>query len=216
MIHPGIGMYAARMSRDASVAFTGLVLAGGRSTRMGRDKASLPLAGRTLLRRAVESIRGAGGTPLILGPPRPDGDSLGTRSLDDAGEGPLEALRFGMGGTPGPWFALACDLPLLKAGAIAAIVARLGEEEAAVPRAFGRLQVLAAAYAPAALAGLDRALKAGELAVRAAVEGLRVRVIEAEELREWGDETMFLNVNTPDDLRRAEERLVAGPPEGAV
>lgn len=216
MIHPGVGMYAARMSRDASAAFTGLVLAGGRSTRMGRDKAALPLAGRTLLRRAVETIRGAGGTPLIVGPPRPEGESLGTRSLDDAGEGPLEALRCGMAGTPGPWFALACDLPCLPAGAIAAIVARLGEAEAAVPRALGRLQVLAAAYAPAALAGFDRALRAGECAVQAAVQGLRVRVIEADELREWGDETMFLNVNTPDDLRRAGEHLAAGPPERAA
>ena len=216
MIHPGVGMYAARMSRDGATAFTGLVLAGGRSTRMGRDKASLPLAGRTLLLRAVETVRRAGGTPVILGPPRPDGESLGTRSLDDAGEGPLPALRLGMAGTPGPWFAFACDLPLLRPEAIAAIVARLGEDEAAVPRALGRLQVLAAAYAPAALARIDDALRAGECAVQAAVAGLRVRVVEADELNPWGDETMFLNVNTPDDLRRAEERLAAGPPERAA
>lgn len=204
------------MSGDAPVAFTGLVLAGGRSTRMGRDKASLPLAGRTLLLRAVETIRRAGGTPVILGPPRPDGESLGARSLDDAGEGPLPALHHGMASTPGPWFALACDLPLLGPRAIAGLVARLGDEEAVVPRAFGRLQVLAAAYAPASLAAFDRAVRAGECAVQAAVEGMRVRVVEAGDLGEGGDETMFLNVNTPDDLRRAEERLAVGDPERAA
>src|SRR5262245_32304052 len=116
-------MYAARMSRDARAPFTGLVLAGGRSTRMGRDNAALPLAGRTLLLRAVETVRRAGGRPVSLGPPRPDGEGLGGRSLDDAGEGPLPALHHGMAGTPGPWFALACDLPLLRPEAIAWLVA---------------------------------------------------------------------------------------------
>ena len=210
-------MYAARMSRAAtpSPSFTGLVFAGGRSTRMGRDKASLPLAGRTLLARAVETIRRAGGTPIVLGPPRPDAEILGARSLDDGGEGPLAALRLGIASTPGPWFALACDLPLLRAEAIAALVARLEGHDAVVPRAAGRLQVLAAAYGPSALPVLEAAIAAGEFAVHAAVQSLRARVVEADELREWGDETMFLNVNTPDDLRRAGECLAAAT-SGAV
>ncbi|HZN02158.1 MAG TPA: molybdenum cofactor guanylyltransferase [Candidatus Polarisedimenticolia bacterium] len=204
------------MSQIASTAFTGLVLAGGRSTRMGRDKASLPIAGRTLLLRAVETIRRAGGTPVVLGPPRPESESHGARFLDDPGEGPLQALRVGMSGTPGPWFALACDLPLLKAEAIGALVAGLEDHDAVVPRALGRLQVLAAAYAPPALAAFERAIATGECAMQAAVAGMRVRVVDPDALREWGDETMFLNVNTPDDLRDAADRLAAGHPERAA
>ena len=207
----GAEMYAARMSRDTSTpSFTGLVLAGGRSTRMGRDKASLALHGRTLLARAVETIRRAGGTPFVLGPPRPDAESAGARCLDDGGEGPLGALRLGLVSTPGPWFALACDLPLFPPEAIGPLLLRLDGHDAVVPRAAGRLQVLAAAYGPSALPALESAIAAGECAVHAAVGGLRARVVEADELRAWGGETMFLNVNTPDDLRRAEERL-AGP-----
>src|SRR6266446_2968166 len=50
--------------------WTGLVFAGGKSERMGRDKALVSIAGRTLLERAVATLREAGGTPLVLGAPR--------------------------------------------------------------------------------------------------------------------------------------------------
>jgi molybdopterin-guanine dinucleotide biosynthesis protein A len=197
--------------------FTGLVLAGGRSTRMGRDKATLPLIGRTLLARAVDTIRRAGGTAVILGPPRPEGDRAGARLLDDGGEGPLEALRVGMASAPAPWFALACDLPLLPAEAVAAIVARLEEEyDAVVPRALGRLQVLAAVYGPGARGAIERAIATGESAVHAAVAAMRVREIDAAALDAGEGEAMFLNVNTPDDLTRAADRLAVGPPERAA
>jgi molybdopterin-guanine dinucleotide biosynthesis protein A len=183
---------------------------------MGRDKASIDLGGRTLLARAVETIRRAGGTPVLVSPPRPDLERLGVRLLDDEGAGPLAALRMGLAAADGPAFALACDLPLLPAEVVASLVERLGDTRAVVPRAMGKLQVLAAAYAPSALAAFDAALGAGETSVRAAMELLEPRVVEIEELRAWGDESMFLNVNTPEDLRRAAALLPAGDPGRAA
>ena len=53
-----------------AAVWIGLVLAGGRSRRMGADKAALDIGGRTLLEWAVERVRRAGGEPLVLGPPR--------------------------------------------------------------------------------------------------------------------------------------------------
>src|SRR2546428_7617345 len=81
--------------------WTGLVFAGGRSERMGRDKALVPLAGRTLLERAVATLREAGGSPLVLGPPRETPGIAGVRFVDEAAEGgqrlgPLLALRHGL------------------------------------------------------------------------------------------------------------------------
>jgi molybdenum cofactor guanylyltransferase len=211
MIH---AMYAARVNHLA--AFTGIVLAGGRSTRMGRDKASIDLRGRTLLARAVDTIRRAGGTPIVVSPPRPDLDRLGVRLLDDDGEGPLQALRMGLAAAAGPAFALACDLPLLPAEVVKHLVEGLGDSPAVVPRVLGKLQVLAAAYGPAALAAFDAALASGETSVHGAVALLAPRVVELEALRDFGDERMFLNVNTPDDLRRAAELLPAGDPGRAA
>lgn len=205
MIH---AMYAAPVNRTAP--FTGIVLAGGRSTRMGRDKASIDLGGRTLLARAVEIIRRAGGTPVVVSPPRPDLDRLGVRLLDDEGMGPLQALRMGLGAAEGPAFALACDLPLLPPEVVSFLVEGLSSSQAVVPRALGKLQVLAAAYGEMTVAAFDAALAAGETSVHGAVAALSPRVVELEELAAWGDERMFLNVNTPDDLRRAAELLPAG------
>src|SRR2546425_10504819 len=67
--------------------WTGLVFAGGRSERMGRDKALVPLAGRTLLERAVATLREAGGAPLVLGPPRETPGVAGVRFVDEEAEG---------------------------------------------------------------------------------------------------------------------------------
>src|SRR6266571_3257833 len=86
--------------------WTGLVLAGGRSERMGRDKAMVLVAGRTLLERAVDAIRDAGGVPLVLGAPREAAGLARTRFEDEAAAGggrvgPLNALCHGLriGGT---------------------------------------------------------------------------------------------------------------------
>jgi molybdopterin-guanine dinucleotide biosynthesis protein A len=207
-------MYAAHVDPDAP--FTGIVLAGGRSTRMGRDKASIDLGGRTLLARAVETIRRAGGTPLVIGPPRPDLDRLGARLIDDEGAGPLAALRMGLQAARGPAFAMACDLPLLPSAVVAFLVAGLQAAPAVVPRAAGKLQVLAAAYGEASVPAFDAALRAGETAVQAAVQALEARVVDPEELGAWGDERMFLNVNSPEDLRRVAALLPAGDPGRAA
>jgi molybdopterin-guanine dinucleotide biosynthesis protein A len=122
----------------------------------------------------------------------------------------------GLAAAAGPAFALACDLPLLPAELVTHLVEELGSSPAVVPRALGKLQVLAAAYGAPALGAFDAALAAGETSVHGAVALLEPRVVELEALRSFGDERMFLNVNTPDDLRRAAELLPAGDPGRAA
>src|SRR5882762_7478217 len=63
--------------------WTGLVFAGGSSERMGRDKALVRLAGRTLLERAVATIHEAGGMPVVLGARREASGLDGVRFADD-------------------------------------------------------------------------------------------------------------------------------------
>lgn len=61
---------------ERASGFMGVVLAGGKSTRMGRDKALLELAGRTLLDRAVDLLRQAGAAPIVVSGHRPSYDSV--------------------------------------------------------------------------------------------------------------------------------------------
>jgi len=182
---------------------------------MGRDKPFVRLAGRTLLERAVRVVIQAGGAPLIVGPRRPEAGAEGVRWVDetaDGGErtGPLRALTHGLtvcGTTVA--VALACDLPLVPADLLRFLVAASEGHDAAVPRAAGELQVLAAAYTTACLPVMTGRLASGAASVHGCLGGVNCRILEAEELRRFGGDEMFLNVNTPDDLARAESILAA-------
>jgi molybdopterin-guanine dinucleotide biosynthesis protein A len=183
---------------------------------MGRDKAGVRLGGRTLLERAITRVREAGGEPLIIGPPWPAPEMLGARQSDesegaseaDSRQGPLPALRHGLAicGTPIA-VALACDLPLVPPGLLRMLAEEAGRFDAVVPRAGGELQVLAAAYAKACLGAIDQHLASGARSVHGFLDRVRVRVLEGEELRPFGGEEIFLNVNRPEDLALAEERV---------
>ena len=112
---------------------------------MGRDKAMVFLAGRTLLERAVGAVRDAGGVPLILGSPREAGGLAGVRFQDEGADGgrrlgPLNALRHGLriGGTR-VVVALACDLPLVPPALLRFLAGECERHAAVVPRAAGGL-----------------------------------------------------------------------------
>jgi molybdenum cofactor guanylyltransferase len=189
------------------------VLAGGKSERMGRDKAMIIVAGRTLLERAVGTVREAGGVPLIVGAPREAGGLAGVRFEDEGASGgarvgPLNAVRHGLrfGGTP-VIVVLACDLPLVPADLLRYMAAECERHAAVVPRAAGELQVLAAAYAVSCLETIERRLASGERSVHGVLREVDGRIIEGEELLPFGGEGIFLNVNAPPDLAKAESIL---------
>ncbi len=180
---------------------------------MGRDKALLRLGGATLLERAVGVVRTAGGEPLIVAADRPGYGSAGARRVDETAEGaaacgPLAALRHGLRacGTPSV-VALACDLPLVPAALLRHLAAEVARYDAVVPRAAGELQVLAAAYAARCLPALDRCLEEGRYSVHGFVAEVRVKFLDAGDLEPFGGEEIFLNVNAPEDLARAEALL---------
>lgn len=199
--------------------WTGLILAGGRGLRMGRDKTALKLGGSTLLLRAVERVRLAGGEPLVIGPRRRPEEVGGSRQVDEneqaaphgGAPGPLLALRCGLAacGTTRA-LALACDVPFVPVALLRYLVEETERYDAVVPRAAGELQVLTAAYRSSCVEAIDRELARGRRAVHAFLASVRVRVLEAEEIRPFGGEDTLLNVNTPEDLARAEALLGAG------
>ena len=182
---------------------------------MGTDKALLEVGGRTLLLRAVDLVREAGGDPIVIGPPRPPAAVGGARQADEtqgaAGpDGPLPALRHGLAlcGAGRAALALACDVPLVPAAFLRDLVGAVPGWDAVVPRVAGEMHVLTAAYDPAAcLAALDRALARGTRAVHAVLGDLRVRFLDADAIAPYGGEAILLNVNTPDGREQAESAL---------
>ncbi len=191
-----------------------MVLAGGRSRRMGRDKAALVVKGETLAGRAVRVLSGvcaevlvaAGGRHLVPG-------RLAVE--DGPARGPAAGILGAAAVRPGrPLLVFACDVPRVPA----ALLARLAEglaptggdgsaaaPDAVVPRTVRGPEPLVAAYGPRALAALAEQVAAGEHAVRAllARDDLRIEYVEGPELERFGDPAVTLaNVNTPTDYRR--------------
>lgn len=159
--------------------FSGVVLAGGASRRMGRDKALLEVGGRPMVLAAVEALNGAGAAEVVVvGGDGPSLRALGLTVVADEhpGEGPLGGLVTALGVVACEVVALlSCDLLAPSADAVRAVVTALGGDPAAmwaVPLTAGRRQFLHGAYRTEATAHWTAAFAAGERSLRRPAEGL--------------------------------------------
>ena len=195
---------------DGSTAFKtsegplGVVLAGGESRRLGRDKALLELDGETLAARAARLLAAACGEVAVAD--RGRAVAPGCRSLADGpGRGPAAGILGAAAAYPGrPLLVLACDLPRVPPGLLAEL-ARTADCDWAVPRWEGGVEPLCALYAPTALALLAARVAKGRFDLHGLADtDLAVRYLEGSLLASFGEPAeMFLNVNTQQDLKRA-------------
>ncbi|MEO8597739.1 MAG: molybdenum cofactor guanylyltransferase [Candidatus Solibacter sp.] len=174
------------------MTFSGFVLAGGRSSRMGRDKARLPFRGADLATAVARAVREAAGSATLIGHPV-------LPSLPDLypGEGPLGGILTALHhSTTEGNLVVACDMPELSAAFLARLIARAREVPGAVILPHGpdgRPQPLCAVYPKSAQAVLDAHFAHGVRKLTAALAGLAVEPLAVGEL------LYFQNVNTPED-----------------
>ena len=173
------------MTRPATAA---IVLAGGRSTRMGEPKALLEWHGSTLVRRAVGLVARVVDGPVVV--VRAAGQALpalppGTELVEDAREarGPLEGIAAGLsaiGDRAEIVFVTGVDAPLLHPALVAHVIASLGpQDDVALPEAHGFAHPLAAAYRAATVAPLiDELLAEDSLGTRPLMRRCRVRRLD--------------------------------------
>jgi molybdopterin-guanine dinucleotide biosynthesis protein A len=171
---------------------------------------------------AVASLTHAGCAPTaLLGGSQASADRLGLAWRADTmeGAGPLAGIAAGLGwarerGQTGI-LVLACDLPLVTAPLLSAILeAADADVDVVVPTQATPpgLQPLCAWYAASALARVLGCLERGERSVRGCLVGLRVREVHRDHRT---DDLELLNVNTPDEIRLAERVLSGTIPAGA-
>jgi molybdopterin-guanine dinucleotide biosynthesis protein A len=195
--------------------FSAIVLAGGRSSRMGRPKAALELDGRTIIDRIITELRRVAADIVVVAAPdgvEPTFDiPQGARIVRDelAYQGPLLALARGLDAIAGDGaFACSCDLPLLNGNLAAALVAMLDDYDAVIPEVGGKLQPLHAVYRKRCADALRALASRGENRLTAIADAVRTRRIGENELRALDPELRsFLNVNTPEDLARVRELI---------
>ena len=185
-----------------------MILAGGESRRMGRDKLTLEVGGVPLIRRVYDAISIRCEDVILVG--RNTAPLEGVRIVPDerAGrQGPLAGMEAGLAAASNRQvFVAAGDLPFLPAELVGALLDGLEElgALAVVPRHGSRTHPLCAAYDRGVLPGVRSALDRGIRSVRDYVGTLgRVEYVE-DGLRRFGDPDLFLmNVNSPGDLALA-------------
>lgn len=192
----------------------GAVLAGGRSRRFGRDKATEPVGGVPLVERAAQTLEEVCGRVVIVSsravrterPTIPDlRPSCGPLGGIEAAL--HEAGRLGLDGA----FVLACDLPLVTPDTVRMVADALDGVDAAAPARDGEppFEPLCAAYRVSCLERATRLLDAGVRSAHALIDALRTAGPARVTRLDCSPEEL-LNVNEQEDRRRAEARLGRG------
>jgi molybdenum cofactor guanylyltransferase len=201
----------------------GIVLAGGRSTRMGRPKAALEWHGSTLLHRVAGIVtRAVAGPVVVVRAPDQELPSLppGVRVVEDAreGRGPLQGLAAGLAAVAENAklaYVSSTDVPLLHPAFVEAVLAAAEREDVdvALPVAQGFRHPLAAAYRTSLLGYVEELIASGRMRPAFLFERCRVRELDERDLlrdarlsRADPELLSLLNVNNPVEYDEARAR----------
>ncbi len=190
-----------------------IVLCGGKSSRMGRDKAMLPFGPELMLQRVIRLLGEVVETHQIVvvaapGQSLPELPAGVTVAHDDRAErGPLQGLAAGLraiADRADAVYVTSCDVPLLVPGFVRRMFELLGDHDIAVPRDGQHHHPLAAVYRPSVLAHIQRLLDADRLRPRFLFDEVHSREILTEELRSVDPLLSTLeNLNSPEDYLAA-------------
>ena len=183
------------------------ILAGGKSQRMGQDKAALLIEGEPLLARTARTARAVASEIAIIGPPERAVLVPGIQVIADCwpNAGPLGGIATALQELAGEAvLVVGCDMPFLNVELLRYLI-ELGEtQEAVVVRLDGRAHPLHAAYRKSCLPVLEELLVAGDLRAQGFLARLQVRYIEPPELDRFDPEhRSVFNANTPEEWAQA-------------
>ncbi len=199
-----------KVSHTAQRDVTAFVLTGGKSERMGQDKALLRLAsGRTLLENAVAVASAVAGQVGIVGPRQKYGSYAWAGEIVEdifPEHGPLGGIHAALAATTTDWnLILAVDLPGVTAELLQWMlkIARQSEAQVTVASVAGGLHPLCAVYRKGFRERAENALKESRNKIDASFDPATLRVLTEEEVRDAGfNPEMFLNINTPEEFQR--------------
>ena len=180
------------------------ILAGGKSSRMGCDKALLPFGNQTLIAHIAQILRPIFPEILVVTSNIQIARAADLPSVADRfpGRGPLAGIHAALLHFEAPIFVVACDMPFLNADFIRLLI-REFDGAARVPLSQGGFEPLHAVYAPACLPPFERHLRGAEKLppLRRVLEEVGAHWVSAEVARRFdSDLKMFGNWNTPEAI----------------
>lgn len=197
-----------------------IILAGGKSSRMGRAKALLEFDGEPLIVHLVRSLNQLFGETVVVAAPEQDLPELAATVVRDqvAYQGPVGGIYYGLQAARGEaGFVTSCDVAFLNRPLIEHLFAQISNHEVVVPYWEERWQPLHAVYRRSVAPLLAGQLERGELRPIYLFDKVRTMKVGAEEIRRFDpDGLSFLNMNTPADYQAALTRWTQSKNSAAV
>lgn len=188
----------------------GIILAGGKSRRLGRDKAFEPVGGVPIIERAIAAASVVAVKLYIV-----SNDPRKFSAYSDRAEllrdeipalGPLGGLYTALLATPDRYnFLVPCDAPFIQPNLLRYLIAELKGCDAVVPKFRDRSHTTLAGYSITCLPAIDKQLSLGKLRVDSFFPDVEVKYPEDKDIADYDPEGLsFFNVNTAEDLAAAE------------
>lgn len=190
---------------------TSIVLAGGKSTRLGREKALERIGDESLIQRVIGRIAPLStGVIVAMRPgqpelPLPTQPRMKTVTDIYPGKGSLGGIYSGLHASSSFHnLVVACDMPFLNAALLRHLIKLCPDFDVVIPKVGGKTQPLHAVYSKNCLAPIETLLKQDRLKIVDFFPSVRVRYVEEAELDRFDPQHLsFLNINTEEDLARA-------------
>jgi len=187
-----------------------IILAGGKSSRMGRPKALLLFDSEPLIVHIVRSLNRIFSETVVVAAPEQELPSLPCKLARDevAYQGPVGGIYYGLNAAGGEFcFVTSCDVAFLNTALISHLVAQISEYDVVVPHWEDRFQPLHAVYRRSVIPFLEAQLERGELRPVYLFDKVRTCKITEDQIRRFDPEGLsFLNMNTPEDYEQALKR----------
>ena len=192
-------------------AVSGIILAGGLSRRLGRDKAVEPIEGQPLIRRVIERIQPLTAEIVVVVADAVRGEALPLQHDERVavdlypGGGSLGGIFSGLAAAYSQWgLVVACDMPFLNRQLFEHMLELRKGWDAVVPMPGDFPEPTHALYSRDCLPYIEAKLKANDLKISGFFDDVRVRYVYEDEVRRFDPELhSFFNVNSPEDLARA-------------
>jgi molybdopterin-guanine dinucleotide biosynthesis protein A len=184
-------------------------MAGGKNSRMGKNKAFLQVGGETILENIVKQLKKVTSDLIIVSSRPRDFRHSGIKTVSDIypGCGPLGGIHAGLTNSDNAVnLVVACDMPFLQPEVLEYLIQRGEGYDVVIPRLGKYVEPLTACYNKSCLQVIENRLKARRLKITSFFSEVNVLYVERDKLCEMADiDHLFLNVNTPEDLHRARE-----------
>ncbi|WP_449620133.1 molybdenum cofactor guanylyltransferase [Robertmurraya sp. Marseille-Q9965] len=188
---------------------TGIILAGGKSSRMGTNKALLEINGKTVIEKICDELDSIVNNIIIVTNSFEEYQFLGRKMVEDTWRemGPLAGIHAGLSASETERnLIVACDMPFISAELGTILLGQLSVYDAVVPNISSQLHPLFAAYRKDVKKEVEKALEKNKLRIRGIFQNLHVKMLDETELRKLNydlDEADIFNMNHPNEYEQA-------------